>query len=99
MSIIGAFLFKIIYMLIYRTDSDRTPREDQRTKALYELLKFKISDDLNIIFNGINDHKGNLFVYWKIKPTVDQMTMIDECWEFLHDYITYHYYQGDLIEY
>jgi hypothetical protein len=84
-------------MLIYRTDSDRTPREDERTKLLTELLKYKLHDDLAILFNGVNDHKGGLFVYWKIEPNKEQIDMVNESWVCLHENFVEHYYHGKII--
>ena len=85
-------------MLIYRTDSDRTPRENDRTRLLYQLLKYKLNEDLSLLFNGVNDHKGGLIVYWKIKPSKHQIDMVNESWVCLHENFVEHFYHGESIE-
>lgn len=85
-------------MLIYRTDSDRTPREDNRTRLLYQLLKYKLNDDLSLLFNAINDHKGLLYVYWEIQPSKKQIEIVNESWVCLHENVIEHFYNGENIQ-
>ncbi len=85
-------------MLIYRTDSDRTPREDERTKMLKLLLEYKFDKPLDLLFNGINDHKGGLLVYWKVKPDQIDMEHVNTSWRCFHENFIEHYYHGESIQ-
>jgi len=73
-------------------------RETGRLSRMIELYQFvlmkakkkDIDEQILLYLRGLYDHKGNLYVFWRGKPSKALMGLVDEVWSSMGEDISHH---------
>lgn len=77
-------------MILVRTCGSGTVYNDERLKLLKKNIEYFNEKLSNKIFK-IQDHKGELNVYWFSTPSISEMKIIDKIWDSFNEYLSNHF--------
>lgn len=77
-------------MILVRTCGSGTTHNDERLQLLRNMIEYRINNCSAKIFK-LHDHKGDLSVYWFSEPTINEVEIVDDCWNYLDGNPVNHY--------